>query len=158
MEDHPLKSCWVLPPDVLVTGLVPSRSTDALKCAQELEKSSGSPNKTPLSSANKRAGVPDSIFMTGHCEEWLVNPSATPPPTPDPGVPIRHALHLSPPTPPLGSQQKPRHQLNTLLDTGASKFLEEAAHRELLGELDAGCLEENSTAGAAGRSRTKPSS
>ncbi len=108
---------------------------------QELERLSPSPDNRQQPGAVKRAGVPDSIFMTGLCEEWLVNPSATPPPTPDPGVSLRHALHLSPPTPPLASQQKPRSQVNSLLDTGASKFLEEAANRDLLGELDAERLE-----------------
>ncbi|KAK9825254.1 hypothetical protein WJX74_003430 [Apatococcus lobatus] len=102
---------------------------------EELDVSVGSPAVRRQASPSKRPGLTDSLFMTGLCEEWLVNPSATPPPTPDPAAPSRHAFQLSPATPTLANSARPQ-KASSILDTGGSRTFEEGSRLDLLGELD----------------------
>lgn len=103
--------------------------------SQELDGSVSSAAGRRQSSPSKRTGFADSLLMTGLCEEWLVNPSATPPPTPDPAAPSRHGIQLSPATPTLLHSARPR-KASSILDTGGSRTFEEGSRLDLLGELD----------------------
>ena len=110
-------------------------SCDCWLLLQELDGSVSLATARRQSSPSKRTGFADSLLMTGLCEEWLVNPSATPPPTPDPAAPSRHGVQLSPVTPTLAISARPR-KASSILDTGGSRTFEEGSQLDLLGELD----------------------